>query len=127
MDDLHRRQRLAHRLAERIAAWIADRPEAEGERVLGHSVSSRVVTILSEGRRPSDSPSPSLARRYAGSLRSGGSLRSLASPFLRYVVWCVSQLRYAAAACQTDFVNPLDRAAMRVNTDRMLAMVDAAV
>jgi formamidase len=39
----------------------------------------------------------------------------------------VSQLRYAAAACQTDFVNPLDRSAMRTNTDRMLAMVDAAV
>src|SRR3954463_6004484 len=39
----------------------------------------------------------------------------------------VSDLRYAAAACQTDFANPLDRAAMRVNTDRMLAMIDAAV
>ena len=39
----------------------------------------------------------------------------------------MSQLRYAAAACQTDFANPLDRAAMRVNTDRMLAMIDAAV
>jgi len=39
----------------------------------------------------------------------------------------VSTLRYAAAACQTDFVNPLDRTAMRTNTDRMLAMVDAAV
>jgi len=39
----------------------------------------------------------------------------------------VSHLRYAAAACQTDFVNPLDRAAMRANTDRMLAMVDSAV
>jgi len=39
----------------------------------------------------------------------------------------VSQLRYAAAACQTDFANPLDRAAMRTNTDRMLAMIDAAV
>ena len=39
----------------------------------------------------------------------------------------MSQLRYAAAACQTDFANPLDRAAMRTNTDRMLAMIDAAV
>jgi predicted amidohydrolase len=39
----------------------------------------------------------------------------------------VSSLRYAAAACQTDFANPLDRAAMGANTDRMLAMVDAAV
>ena len=36
-------------------------------------------------------------------------------------------IRYAAAACQTDFANPIDRAQMRVNTDRMLAMIDAAV
>ena len=36
-------------------------------------------------------------------------------------------LRYAVAACQTDLANPLDRAAMRANTDRMLAMVDHAV
>lgn len=36
-------------------------------------------------------------------------------------------IRYAAAACQTDLPNPLDRAGMRRNTDRMLAMVDAAV
>lgn len=36
-------------------------------------------------------------------------------------------IRYAAAACQTDLPNPLDRAAMQRNTDRMLAMIDAAV
>jgi len=36
-------------------------------------------------------------------------------------------IRYAAAACQTDLANPIDRAQMRVNTDRMLQMVDAAV
>ncbi len=36
-------------------------------------------------------------------------------------------LRYSVAACQTDLPNPLDRAAMRANTDRMLAMVDHAV
>ena len=36
-------------------------------------------------------------------------------------------LRYAAAACQTDLPNPLDRLQMVANTDRMLAMVDAAV
>jgi len=36
-------------------------------------------------------------------------------------------IRYAAAACQTDQPNPLDRAGMRKNTDRMLAMIDAAV
>jgi predicted amidohydrolase len=36
-------------------------------------------------------------------------------------------IRYAAAAIQTDFANPLDRKQMRANTDRMLALVDAAV
>jgi predicted amidohydrolase len=36
-------------------------------------------------------------------------------------------IRYAAAACQTDLANPIERAAMRTNTDRMLAMIDAAV
>jgi formamidase len=39
----------------------------------------------------------------------------------------VDVLRYAAAACQTDMANPRDRSEMRVNTDRMLAMIDAAV
>ena len=36
-------------------------------------------------------------------------------------------IRYAAAACQTDLPNPLDRSGMAANTDRMLAMIDAAV
>ena len=36
-------------------------------------------------------------------------------------------IRYAAAACQTDHANPLDRAQMRTNTDRMLSMIDSAV
>jgi predicted amidohydrolase len=36
-------------------------------------------------------------------------------------------LRYAAAACQTDLPNPLDRAHMRANTDRMVAVAEAAV
>ena len=36
-------------------------------------------------------------------------------------------IRYAAAACQTDMPNPLDRSQMRGNTDRMLSMIDAAV
>jgi predicted amidohydrolase len=36
-------------------------------------------------------------------------------------------LRYAAAACQTAFANPIDRRQMRTNTDRMLDMVDSAV
>jgi predicted amidohydrolase len=36
-------------------------------------------------------------------------------------------LRYAAAACQTDLPNPVGRAEMRANTDRMLAMIDDAL
>ena len=36
-------------------------------------------------------------------------------------------IRYAAAACQTDLPNPTHRGEMRQNTDRMLAMIDAAV
>ena len=36
-------------------------------------------------------------------------------------------IRYAAAACQTDFINPVARSAMRGNTDRMLSMIDSAV
>ncbi len=36
-------------------------------------------------------------------------------------------LRYAAAACQTDLPNPVDRTQMRANTDRMLAMIDDAL
>jgi predicted amidohydrolase len=36
-------------------------------------------------------------------------------------------IRYSAAACQTDFANPLDREAMRANTDRMLSMIDSAL
>ena len=36
-------------------------------------------------------------------------------------------IRYSAAACQVDLPNPLDRSQMHANTDRMLAMIDAAV
>jgi formamidase len=36
-------------------------------------------------------------------------------------------IRYAAAACQTDLPNPIERRQMRANTDRMLSMVDSAV
>src|SRR5918996_4468586 len=36
-------------------------------------------------------------------------------------------LRYAAAACQTDLANPIDRRQMTANTDRMLSMIDSAV
>src|ERR1044072_5753627 len=34
--------------------------------------------------------------------------------------------RYSAAACQTDFANPLDRRSMRANTDRILSTIDSA-
>src|SRR3982751_346006 len=36
-------------------------------------------------------------------------------------------IRYSAAACQTDFANPIERRQMAANTDRMLSMIDAAV
>jgi len=39
----------------------------------------------------------------------------------------MDHIRYSAAACQTDFNNPLDRAAMGANTDRMLSMIDSAL
>jgi hypothetical protein len=39
----------------------------------------------------------------------------------------VTHIRYAAAACQTDLPNAIDREGMKPNTDRMLAMVQCAV
>src|SRR6185295_15048191 len=39
----------------------------------------------------------------------------------------MEHIRYSAAACQTDLSNPLDRSAMRTNTDRMLSMIDSAL
>ena len=36
-------------------------------------------------------------------------------------------IRYSAAACQTDWPNPVDRRQMRSNTDRMLHLIDSAV
>ena len=39
----------------------------------------------------------------------------------------MSHIRFAAAACQTDMPNPIDRHAMKANTDRMLSMIDSAV
>ena len=36
-------------------------------------------------------------------------------------------MRYAVAACQTDFPNPADRAGIAAHVDRMLAMIDGAV
>ena len=39
----------------------------------------------------------------------------------------MTHIRYSAAACQTDLSNPVERSQMRSNTDRMLAMIDAAV
>lgn len=38
-----------------------------------------------------------------------------------------TRLRYSVAACQTDLPNPRRRADMRVNTDRIIEMIDAAV
>src|SRR6185295_5411697 len=39
----------------------------------------------------------------------------------------MSHIRYSVACCQTDLPNPLDRRAMRANTDRMLSMIDSSV
>src|SRR6266498_550211 len=39
----------------------------------------------------------------------------------------MEHIRYSVAACQTDLPNPVDRRAMRANTDRMLSMIDSAV
>jgi len=39
----------------------------------------------------------------------------------------MDHIRYSAACCQTDLPNPIDRAQMRANTDRMLSMIDSAV
>lgn len=36
-------------------------------------------------------------------------------------------MRYAVAACQTDFPNPTDRSGIAAHVDRMLAMIDGAV
>jgi len=36
-------------------------------------------------------------------------------------------IRYSVAACQVDMPNPIERRAMRANTDRMLSMIDSAV
>src|SRR5690348_15844952 len=39
----------------------------------------------------------------------------------------MEHIRYSVAACQTDSPNPIDRRAMRANTDRILSMIDSAV
>ena len=39
----------------------------------------------------------------------------------------MNHIRYSAAAIQTDFANPTNRAAMRKNTDRILQLIDSAV
>src|SRR5260370_21012488 len=36
-------------------------------------------------------------------------------------------IRYSVATCQTDLPNPVERRAMRVNTDRIVSMIDSAV
>src|SRR5258708_25964967 len=39
----------------------------------------------------------------------------------------MEHIRYSAAACQVDMPNPIERRAMRANTDRMLSMIDSAL
>jgi predicted amidohydrolase len=39
----------------------------------------------------------------------------------------MEHIRYSAAACQTDFPNPVNRREMRRNTDRIVSMIDSAV
>src|SRR3984893_1358508 len=39
----------------------------------------------------------------------------------------MEHIRYSVAACQVDMSNPIERRAMRANTDRMLSMIDSAV
>jgi predicted amidohydrolase len=39
----------------------------------------------------------------------------------------MEHIRYSAAACQTDLPNPVRRAEMRRNTDRIVSMIDSAV
>ena len=39
----------------------------------------------------------------------------------------MEHIRYSAAAGQVDMPNPIERKQMRVNTDRMLSMIDSAV
>src|SRR5438477_7587475 len=39
----------------------------------------------------------------------------------------MDHIRYSVAACQVDMPNPIERRAMRANTDRMLSMIDSAV
>ena len=39
----------------------------------------------------------------------------------------MSHIRYSAAAVQTDFANPTNRAGMRKNTDRILQLIDSGV
>lgn len=39
----------------------------------------------------------------------------------------MEHIRYSAAACQTDNPNPIERRAMRKNTDRIISMIDSAI
>ena len=50
-----------------------------GGLVAATALSTLLIRFLSEGRRPSDSPTRSLARRFAGALRSRGSLAAARS------------------------------------------------
>jgi len=39
----------------------------------------------------------------------------------------MKQIRYSVATCQTDLPNPVERRAMRANTDRIVSLIDSAV
>ena len=73
-------------------------------------------------RRPRLSTSPSWFTRYNTRV-VGRQVPRLAG----VAAVTTTRLRYAVAACQTDLPNPRTRAEMRANTDRMIAMIDAAV
>ncbi len=73
----------------------------------GHDVTARIAHV---DRRYPDAPEP----------QTFAATDFEMSPSMEHI-------RYAAAACQTDMPNPVDRRGMRANTDRMLSMIDAAV
>jgi formamidase len=78
--------------------------------------------------RPARSPRASPARGREGRGLQHARGRAAASPDrARGGALTVEPLRYAAACCQTDLGNPIDRPGMRANTDRMLSMIDSAL
>ena len=76
--------------------WADAGPASEIRREKTTAIARTIQLVFSEGLRPSDSPTPSLIRRFGGSLRSGGSLaalvrgtpspRTATSPFVRWAL-----------------------------------------